>query len=116
MAGPRQTRRSFIQAGLLGVGAFAVGSGLPRYAFGAPATEVASPYGALGAYNANGIALPSGFSSREVARAGVNVENTAYPWHALSDGMGTFPEIGGDGWWLVSNRERNLPNGGCSSI
>jgi secreted PhoX family phosphatase len=98
-----------------------VGAGLAQYAFGAPATTVASPYGPLGAFDANGISLPPGFTSRQIARNGQAVPGTGYVWHSVSDGAGTFASLapGGapdGGWYFVSNSELDGGAGGCSAV
>ncbi|GAA5074482.1 hypothetical protein HNP84_009519 [Thermocatellispora tengchongensis] len=70
-----------------------------------------SPYGPLGAPDANGISLPAGFTSRIVARSGEKVGGLT--WHAAPDGGACFPD--GDGWIYVSNCEVPLL-GGASAI
>ncbi|MBA2240239.1 MAG: DUF839 domain-containing protein [Solirubrobacterales bacterium] len=73
-----------------------------------PAKRGRSPYGRLGAPDANDLRLPDGFSSRIVARGGQPVEGTSYDWHIFSDGASTFPRKDG-GWVLVSNSETPTP-------
>lgn len=71
----------------------------------------ASPYGPLGAPDANGMALPSGFTGRVVARSGRLVGGTL--WHPAPDGGACFAD--GAGWIYVSNSEVPLI-GGASAI
>ncbi|MGH8878896.1 MAG: alkaline phosphatase PhoX, partial [Stackebrandtia sp.] len=70
-----------------------------------------SPYGPLGPPDTNGVCLPSGFSSRVVARSGQPVGGTN--WHAAPDGGACFGD--GAGWIYVSNSEIPLA-GGASAI
>ena len=108
-------RRSFLRSSLLGAGALAFGPGFYKRAFAAaPATPGPGPYGALRAPDANGLMLPPGFTSREIARNNRPVPGTAYPWHAMSDGQATYP-TGDGGWILVSNSETPATFGGGSS-
>ena len=111
------TRRSFLRSGALAAGALTFGPAFYERAFAAePATPGPGPYGPLGAADANGIALPPGFTSREIARGGALVAGTAYPWHWFTDGQATFPAPGG-GWVLVANSEvPSATGGGASSI
>jgi len=58
--------------------------------------------------------LPSGFTSRVIARAGLPVPGTTYVFPAAPDGQATFPLPDG-GWILVTNSE--IPGvGGVSAI
>ncbi|CAA9497204.1 MAG: hypothetical protein AVDCRST_MAG85-1538 [uncultured Solirubrobacteraceae bacterium] len=116
MNGDSHTRRTFLQTSLAGAGSLALGGGFARNAFAAPATELGSPYGELGAFDANGISLPPGFSSRLIATSDQAVPGTGFVWHRASDGMGTFKEIGGEGWYLLSNSETGDGGGGVSAI
>ena len=71
-----------------------------------------APYGPLQPADANGLMLPPGFQSREIARA--NQPVAGYPWHVFPDGQATFP-AGDGGWVLVSNSESLAANGAGSS-
>jgi secreted PhoX family phosphatase len=103
-------RRDFLRYALAVAGA-AVGSTLWSKAFAAfPAQTGPSPYGPLLPADANGIMLPAGFTSREVARAGQVVPGTGYTWHMFPDGGATFRVSGG--WVYVSNSEWIPPAGG----
>ncbi|MGW6565199.1 alkaline phosphatase PhoX [Streptomyces sp. NPDC054975] len=107
-------RRSFLRGAVIGTSAAAFGGTLMRgAAYAAPAQPGAGPYGALGAANANGIQLPSGFSSRIIARSGQTVPGTSYTWHNAPDGGACFAD--GTGWIYVSNSEISS-TGGASAV
>ena len=110
-------RRDFIRTGLLSAGALTLGPGFWREALAqAPAaTPGTGPYGPLGSPDGNGIRLPAGFSSREIARGLAPVAGTAYVWHIFSDGQATYSTADG-GWILVSNSEVPGSAGGASAI
>ncbi|GAA2525078.1 alkaline phosphatase PhoX [Pilimelia columellifera] len=107
-------RRHLLRAAVIGAGAVTLGFTFPRHALAYPAMPGASPYGALGAANGNGIKLPAGFTSRIVARSGQTVTGTGYTWHNSPDGGACFAD--GSGWIYVSNAENNSPNGKVSAI
>jgi uncharacterized protein len=48
-----------------------------------------SPYGALGAPDTNGVALPKDFTARLLAVTGQTVPGTSYVWHGEPDGAAT---------------------------
>ena len=96
------SRRQLIVSGALAAGALAGSPRLLREALAAPARAGVSPYGALGPPDANGLMLPPGFTSREIAR-GLS-EVAGYPWPVFSDGQAAFPTADG-GWILVTNSE-----------
>jgi uncharacterized protein len=85
-----------------------------RHALAASAKAGESPYGPLQPPDANGLMLPPGFTSRQVARGFQPVPGTAYPWHVYSDGGATFATEDG-GWILVSNSESVAASGAGSS-
>lgn len=115
-------RREFLRASVIGSGALAFGPAFWRHALAAPATEGPGPYGPLLPADGNGIMLPAGFKSREIARGGQLVPGTSYQWHVFSDGQATYRTDDG-GFILVSNSE-NPPDlgpgaegtGGASAI
>ncbi|MFF9863994.1 alkaline phosphatase PhoX [Streptomyces sp. NPDC013953] len=107
-------RRSFLRGAVIGGTAAAFGFTLMEgAAYAAPAQPGAGPYGALGAADANGIRLPSGFTSRVIARSGQRVGSTSYTWHNAPDGGACFAD--GTGWIYVSNSEISS-TGGASAI
>jgi hypothetical protein len=116
-------RRAFVRGGLVGAGLLMLGPRHLERAFASgPVTVGPGPYGPLGAFDGNGIALPSGFSSREIARGAGAVAGSAppYVWHQATDGEATFgtlgPSGGPDGGWiLVANSEMPIPGGAGSS-
>jgi secreted PhoX family phosphatase len=108
-------RRQFLRAGIAAGGTAAFGGSLWRAALGATAAAGTSPYGGLAAANGHGLELPSGFTSRVIARSGSRVAGTTYVWHALPDGGATFSRAGG-GWAYVSNSEAPTGTGGASTI
>ena len=108
----RISRRQLIVSGALAAGALAGSPRLLREALAAPARAGVSPYGPLGAPDANGLMLPPGFSSREIARGLSQV--ASYPWPIFPDGQATFPTADG-GWILVTNSESIAPSGAGTS-
>ncbi|MFD7441875.1 alkaline phosphatase PhoX [Streptomyces sp. NPDC059909] len=107
-------RRSFLRGAVIGGTAAAFGGTLMQgAAYAAPAQPGPSPYGPLGAADANGIMLPSGFTSRVIARSGQTVSGSSYTWHNAPDGGACFAD--GTGWIYVSNSEIN-PGGGASAV
>ncbi|MEV5881221.1 alkaline phosphatase PhoX [Streptomyces sp. NPDC052020] len=106
-------RRTLLRAAALG-GSAALGGTLWRgAAYAAPAQPGAGPYGPLGAPDANGIRLPSGFTSRVIARSRQTVPGTSYTWHDAPDGGACYAD--GTGWIYVSNSEIN-PGGGAGAV
>lgn len=106
-------RREFL-AGGLAAGAALLSPAFLRAALAAPATPGAGPYGPLQAPDANGLMLPEGFTSRQIARGGRPVPGTAYPWPFAPDGQATF-RTGDGGFVLVTNSELPSVTGGGSS-
>jgi hypothetical protein len=108
----RVSRRQLIVSGALAAGALAGSPRLLREALAAPARAGASPYGPLGPPDANGLMLPPGFSSREIARGLSQV--AGYPWPVFPDGQATFLAADG-GWILVTNSESLAATGAGTS-
>ncbi|MGW2044595.1 alkaline phosphatase PhoX [Streptomyces sp. NPDC001858] len=107
-------RRTFLRTAAIGGSSAVLGGTLWRgAAYAAPAQPGTGPYGALGAADANGIRLPSGFTSRVIARSGQTVSRTSYTWHNAPDGGACY--VDGTGWIYVSNSEIN-PSGGASAV
>lgn len=98
------SRREFIERGAAGAAAITFGPGLIKQALAAPARAGASPYGPLGAPDANTLALPSGFTSRVIARSQMPTSPTNYIFPIYPDGQATFRTDDG-GWILVTNSE-----------
>ncbi|WP_354702009.1 alkaline phosphatase PhoX [Paraconexibacter sp. AEG42_29] len=108
-------RRDFLKSSALSAGVLAMGPAYWREALAAaPATPGRGPYGPLGPPDANGIALPAGFSVRQIAAAGSPVAGTGYVWPLFPDGKATFTRPDG-GWVLCVNSEVPVI-GGASSI
>ncbi|MDT9001824.1 DUF839 domain-containing protein [Paucibacter sp. APW11] len=115
-------RRSLIGAGMVSIGpASAWAQGLPALpanpSSGGALQAIGSllAIGPLQAPDANGLRLPSGFSSRLIARSGQKVSNTGYSWHSTPDGGACLPRSGG-GWIYISNCELDGGKGGASAI
>ena len=107
-------RRTFLRTAVIGSSAAAFGGTLWRgAALADPAQPAAGPYGALQAADGNGILLPSGFTSRIIARSGQTVPGTSYTWHGAPDGGASFAD--GGGWIYVSNAEVSASSGGGAS-
>ncbi|MER5478145.1 alkaline phosphatase PhoX [Streptomyces sp. NPDC002734] len=103
-------RRNLLRAAVLGGTAAAFGGTLWRgAAYAAPAQPGTGPYGALGATDANGIRLPSGFTSRVIARSRQKVSGTNHTWHDAPDGGACYAD--GSGWIYVSNSEISSTGG-----
>ncbi|MFD8377249.1 alkaline phosphatase PhoX [Streptomyces sp. NPDC059679] len=103
-------RRTFLRGAVIGTSAAAFGGTLMRgAAYAAPAQNGPGPYGALGAADANAIQLPTGFTSRVIARSGKVVSGTSYTWHNAPDGGACFAD--GTGWIYVSNSEVSTGGG-----
>jgi hypothetical protein len=108
------SRRQLIASGALVAGALVVSPRVLREALAAPSRAAGSPYGELGAPDANGLMLPPGFTSREIARGQARV--AGYTWPKYSDGQATFGTADG-GWILVTNSEWTASAGaGASAI
>lgn len=107
-------RRTFLRNAALGSGALALGPGFWKQAFAAPA-QPGTVYGALRAPDANGVRIPAGFTSRELATSFLPVGTTGYTWHASPDGAACFTTDDG-GWIYVSNSEVPAPLGGVGAL
>jgi hypothetical protein len=100
----RFRRRNFLATGIGGAAVLLFTPAWLRQALAAPALAGAGPYGELLPPDANGLQLPPGFTSRQIARGGAPVEGTAFPWHFSPDGQATF-RTGDGGFVLVQNSE-----------
>ncbi|HEX4902119.1 MAG TPA: alkaline phosphatase PhoX [Acidimicrobiales bacterium] len=101
-------RRRFLLLSLAASGSLTLGRGVLAPVFAAPAQPADSPYGPLGAADANGLRLPDGFSSRIVRQWNQPIEGTTQLPMPFPDGAATFP-TGDGGWILVSNSENPPP-------
>ncbi|MFC7531922.1 alkaline phosphatase PhoX [Actinoplanes sp. GCM10030250] len=106
-------RRSLLRATVAGAGGLALPFTAWPAAYAAPAQNATGPYGPLQAADANGIQLPSGFTSRVIARSRQVVPGTSYVWHDAPDGGAVIPN--GSGWVYVSNSEVSSSAGGGAS-
>ncbi|MGA4843677.1 alkaline phosphatase PhoX [Streptomyces sp. G45] len=107
-------RRTVLRAAVIGAGAAAFSGSLWRQAVAYPALPGPSPYGPLQAADANGIMLPSGFTSRVIARSTQKVAGTNHTWHKAPDGGACFAD--GSGWIYVSNAEVGSNAGGAGAV
>jgi secreted PhoX family phosphatase len=98
--------------GLAGV--TALGFTMPESSLRSIAAAGPSPYGELGAPDADGLCLPAGFTARVVARSGTAV--AGYVWHRAPDGGACFPRPDGPGWVYVSNSELDDGAGGAGAL
>jgi hypothetical protein len=101
-------RRTFLGQTVAAGVAAGLGAGFWERVLAAPAQPGPSPYGPLGAPDANGLRLPRGFTSRVVATSLTPVEGTTHLWHAFPDGGACVPTEDG-GWIYVSNSELPIP-------
>jgi uncharacterized protein len=108
-------RRSFLSLGAATAVVAGLGCATWRKALGASAVVGESPYGALGAPDAHGVALPNGFTARLLATTDSVVAGTAYTWHGQPDGGSCFTNPAG-GWVYVSNSELNGTRGGVGAL
>jgi secreted PhoX family phosphatase len=102
-------RRSFLKVSVVGAAAAAFGGASWLNAFSASAADGDSPYGPLLPADANGVALPEGFTSRIVAKSLEKVGDTSHLWHMAPDGGACFAD--GDGWIYTCNSEVPLVGG-----
>ncbi|WP_131765955.1 alkaline phosphatase PhoX [Candidatus Protofrankia californiensis] len=107
-------RRTFLRSTIAGAGVIAFSGAMWDTALAAPAQNGPSPYGSLLPADANGVMLPSGFTSRIVARSSQVVSGTSYTWHNAPDGGAVFPN--GTGWIYASNSEVGSSGGGASVL
>ena len=101
-------RRTFLKTAVLGGTAFTIGAAAWPRVFSSAAGGP-GPYGTLGAADANGWQLPTGFTSRVVATTGLPVLPSTYLWHLSPDGGATFAT--GDGGWIYTSNSESTPGG-----
>ncbi len=113
----RPDRRQFLAALAAGGAGAVIGlpAGIASARGGVRPTSAHGPYGPLGAPDAEGLALPEGFTARVVGRAGEVVGASAYSWHAAPDGGATFATDDG-GWVYVSNSEVGAGDAGVGAV
>jgi len=117
------TRRDALKVGAGAAGTVALAGGLLGQGIEAaaePAVVGDGPYGPLQAPDANGVALPKGFTSKIIARTGTPLGPSLTPFHVFPDGMGTY-ETDDGGFILTSNSESpsvpgTLFDGGAAAI
>jgi secreted PhoX family phosphatase len=105
-------RRQLLRGTAVAATALAFGGTGWLDAAGAPAQPGPGPYGPLRPADRNGVQLPSGFTSRVVARSRQAVGG--YVWHDAPDGAGCFPTS--TGWVYLSNSELQSGAGGVGAI
>jgi hypothetical protein len=103
-------RRSFLKVSVVGATAAAFGGAAWAGAFSASAEPGDGPYGPLLPPDANGVALPQGFTSRIIAKSLENVGDTSHRWHMAPDGGACFEDANG-GWIYSCNSEVPLIGG-----
>lgn len=115
------SRRQFLRLGAAGACAFL---GLPALdgcgndGVGSGGTGGLDLLGPLQAADANGVMLPTGFTSRIVARSGqAPIPGAPFRWHGAPDGGACYAVAGSGGHWIyVSNAELPLGAGGASAL
>jgi len=108
-------RRAFLKAGFATAASLTFGSSFWRALASGVFTVTDGPYGPLLEPDANGVRLPTGFTSRVVVRGAEAVEGTSYRWHWAADGGATFATPDG-GWIYVSNSELDSGGGGAGAL
>ena len=110
-------RRSFLLMGTASVMAAGLGEAAWRKALGATAVIGESPYGAPGAPDLNGVAVPAGFGTRLLATTGSVVAGTEYSWHGQPDGGSCFADSNGAlGLCLQLRAQRHARRSRCVEI
>ena len=107
-----KTKRWFLKQGLCGLSVYGVGSIWSN----ALLADDSNPQNiVLASADKNGVRLPTGYSSRIVARSGQAViTGKDFLWHAAPDGGACFATDKG-GWIYVSNSEMS-PTGGAGAL
>jgi secreted PhoX family phosphatase len=103
-------RREFLTLGVGTAAALSLAVRLPRLPTAGGVALGDGGYGPLQPSDANGLMLPEGFASRELARSTQPVGPNGYLWHTFPDGGATFPA--GRGWIYTSNSEYPQPGAG----
>ena len=106
-----RSRRQMLRYACCGVGTLITTSFLP----GCGSSPSPQPTN-LETPDQNGLRLPSGFTSRVVARSGqLPLQDAGYTWHPAPDGGATFSMNDG-GWIYVSNSELGNNAGGVGAL
>lgn len=106
-------RRTLLNFGLSSLGMFAGQALLPLSARATALAALLSAQDGLLPPDRNGVRLPTGFTSRIVARSGQSL--FGYTWHGAPDGGATFATSDG-GWVYVSNSELDKQAGGAGAL
>ena len=77
-------RRAFLMMSTASAMAAGLGAAAWRRALGPMTVVSESPYGAPGAPDLNGVAVPAGFGTRLLATTGSVVAGTEYSWHGTA--------------------------------
>lgn len=107
-------RRAFLRHASVVAGGVILASGFSESVLAEPVAGD-GPYGPLLPANADGIQLPTGFTSRLIAVSGMRVANTKHVWHLDPDG-GACLQLASGGWVYVSNSEQVAGKGGVGAI
>ena len=108
-------RRSFLMMSTASAMAAGLGAAAWRRALGPMTVVSESPYGAPGAPDVNGVAVPAGFTTRLLGTTGSVVPGTRYSWHGEPDGGSCFAHPEG-GWVYASNAELDGKRGGVGVL
>jgi secreted PhoX family phosphatase len=129
-------RREFLRKSFAGVGWMIVGNSLSQCGSsgdgmggsggmggmggsggsGVPTMSNIANLGPLQDPDENGLRLPVGFTSRVIARSGMEVGSSGYVWHNAPDGGGVLT-TGDGGWVYVSNSESpSTLTGGAGAV
>ncbi len=107
-----KTKRRFLKQGLCGLSVYGVGA---IWSNALLADDNKPQNFVLASADKNGVRLPTGYSSRIVARSGQAViTGKDFLWHAAPDGGACFATDKG-GWIYVSNSEMS-PTGGAGAL
>jgi secreted PhoX family phosphatase len=109
-------RRTLLRALVVGAPTVALSGGLWSSAAAAPAQTGTSPYGALRPADANRLQLPSGFTSRIIARSRQAVGSTGFTWHDAPDGGACFADPTRPGGWVYVSNSEISSTGGASAV
>ena len=112
----RLNRRRLLSYGLYGLGVLLGNSLLLSCGNSSSGRGGVANVSRLGDPDENGLRLPTGFSSRIVARSNESpLPGTSYVWHSAPDGGATFAAPD-SGWIYVSNSEMGANTGGAGAL